>query len=110
MPAATRACLLLLGSLPRLEKLALRLLRKLAVGYTFAPAWRVWLVDLLLGKTGYLEYWEYSTAALAFYPLACKPYALVHDTARTIAFDSRTREAHILLLRGASQRLPGGND
>ncbi|MGA7076508.1 MAG: hypothetical protein WBZ42_08205 [Halobacteriota archaeon] len=36
----------------------------------------------------------------AFYPVKCNPWVSVYGTNRTIAFDSLTREAHVLLLHG----------
>ena len=48
----------------------------------------------------------YQPGPVAFYPLQCRPWGRVHESDRTIAFDSRTREPHVLLLHGFSPAAP----
>lgn len=45
---------------------------------------------------------EYDPDSWGFYPLLCRPWAHVYEFDRTIAFDARTREAHVLVMHGHS--------
>lgn len=49
-----------------------------------------------------VPFYIYQGEGYGLYPLACKPYAFVCGSDRTIAFDVETREPHVLLAHGLS--------